>query len=142
MVTLPGRARRGSGGKLVEVLDHTLRIGDQKVSESIIAAYKERGLTPPEHIEEPPLIEARFLVYWEAYQDLQTERHTPRGRIPVNAILDYADRYGIDRDRLKRIVWEVDKVLLVFWKSKDEAAKRQKELEDADKPRPAVGGRS
>jgi hypothetical protein len=142
VVPLSSGTRRGSGGKLTDVLGHTLRIGDTKVSDAIIAAYKERGLVAPEHLEEPPAIESRFFVYWEAYQDLQTERHTPRGRIPVNAILDYADRYGIDRDRLKRIIWQVDKVLLEFWKSKDEAEKRQRELEKASQPRPAVGGRT
>ena len=101
---------------------------------------KERGLTPPEHLETPPQIEPRFAVYWEAYQDLQSERRTPRGRLPVSSILDYADRYGIDRDRLKRIVWKVDEVLLAHWKGLDETEKRQKEAEAAS--RQTVGGSS
>jgi len=138
MVPLPRPTRRGSGGKLSDVLDHTLRIGDAEVSDKIIAAMKERGLTPPEHLETPPVIERRFVVYWEAFQDLQSERRTPRGRIPVSAILDYADRYGLDRDRLKRIVWKVDETLLAHWKGVDESEKRQKELERSSQK--TVGG--
>lgn len=66
------------------------------------------------------MIRPEFTVYWEAYQDLQSERRTPRGMIPVNAILDYAGCYGLDGDRLKRIIWAVDKTLLAYWKSLDE----------------------
>lgn len=127
MVAIPCHARGGGKGKLTAVLDHTLRIGDAQVSDQIIAAYKERGLTPPEHIEEPPLIEPRFLVYWEAYQDLQTERRQPRGRIPIGAITRYAQDYGLDPDTLKRIVWKVDETLLDHLEGKDKAeAERQK----------------
>ena len=73
MDPLPRGTRRGRGGKLVEVLDHTLRIGDAEVSDKIIAAYQERGLTPPEHLEAPPQIDPRFLVYWgEALEKVPT----------------------------------------------------------------------
>ncbi len=126
MVQFPRRPRRGRGGKLTAVLDHALRVGDAEVSESIIAAYKERGLTPPDHLEAPPLIEPAFFVYWEAYQDLQTERRTPRGRIPVLAIVKYCQAYGLDADTVKRIVWKVDAVLLKHWKGVDESEQRQR----------------
>ena len=113
---------RGSRrGKLVDVLDHQLRIGDEEVSEKIVRAYKARGLQPPEHIAEPPDIEPHFFVYWEAYQDLQGERRSPRGTIPITAIVDYCRAYGLDPDLLKRIVWKVDKVLLEHWAGTDKA---------------------
>lgn len=139
MGPLPEGPRRASRGKLTAVLDHQLRIGDGEVSESIIAAYKERGLQPPEHIADPPDIKSEFLIYWQAYRDLQTERRTPRGAIPVNAIFEYADGLGVDRDQLKRIVWEVDKTLLEYWKGLDEAEKRRQETE---KTRKRLGGSS
>ncbi len=140
MVELPRGARRGRGGKLTAVLDHALRIGDAEVSDKIIAAYKERGLTPPEHIEEPPQIDPRFFVYWEAYQDLQTERRTPRGRIPVMAIVEYCHAYGLDPDRVKRIIWKVDTVLLKHWKGIDESKERQREQQRTAKP--VLGGKA
>ena len=123
MVAIPGHARRGRDGKLTAVLDHTLRIGDAEVSDKIIAAYKERGIEPPEHVEAPPTIEPRFLCWWEAYQDLQTERRAARGPIPIGAITSYAREYGLDADTLKRIVWAVDRVLLDHWRGIDEAEK-------------------
>ena len=125
MVTIPRDPRRGRKGKLTAVLDHQLRIGDAQLSDTIIAAYKERGLTPPEHIEAPPHIEQRFLVYWEAYQDLQTERVHPRGRIPIGAIASYAREAGVEVDTLKRIVWKVDEILLEHWAGQDKAARQQ-----------------
>ena len=134
MVAVPGDARGGGKGKLTAVLDHQLRIGDAQLSDTIIAAYKERGLTPPEHIETPPQIEGRFLVYWEAYRDLQTERRQPRGKIPIGSITRYARDYGLDPDTLKRIVWTVDATLLEHWEGLDktEAAKH--------KAKPTLGG--
>ena len=79
-------------------------------------------------------------MYWEAFQDLQSERRTARGSIPISAIIAYADRYGLDPDTLKRIVWKVDRVLIKFWTSKDEAEKRQREAEAKQKRE--LGGRS
>jgi hypothetical protein len=80
------------------------------------------------------------MVYWEAFQDLQTERRAPRGMIPINAIADYCQTYGLDPDRVKRIIWKVDKVLLDHWKSKDESDERQrKALRDQ---KPTLGGQS
>jgi hypothetical protein len=125
---------------LTEVLDHLLRVGDSEISENILAAYKERGLQPPEHLVDPPDIKPEFLIYWNAWKDLQTERPGPKALIPVNAIFAYATRIGVDQDRLKRIVWEVDKTLLEHWKSQEEAEKRQRELEKAN--RPGIGGGS
>ena len=139
MGPLPQGPRGTSRGKLTAVLDHQLRIGDQEVSESIVAAYKERGLQPPGHIIDPPDIRPEFLIYWQAYRDLQTERRTPRGAIPVNAIFLYADLLEVDRDRLKRIVWEVDNTLLEYWKGLDETEKRRQETE---KTRKRLGGSS
>lgn len=139
MGPLPQGPRGASRGKLTAVLDHQLRIGDQEVSESIVAAYKERGLQPPGHIIDPPDIKREFLIYWQAYRDLQTERRTPRGALPVNAIFDYADRVGLDPDQLKRIIWEVDKTLLEYWKELDEAEKRRQETE---RTRKGLGGSS
>lgn len=133
MVELSRRTRGGRGGKLSEVLDHQLRIGDSEVSETIIAAYKERGLTPPENIEDPPKIDSRFFVYWEAYRDLQSERRTPRGTIPITAIVEYCRAYRLDPDVLKRIIWKVDRVLLAHWKGLDEVEKRKAELERANR---------
>jgi hypothetical protein len=119
---------------LTEVLDHLLRVGDSEISENILAAYKERGLQPPEHLVDPPDIRPEFLLYWIAWKDLQTERPGPKALIPVNAIFDYATRIGVDQDRLKRIVWEVDKTLLDYWRSQEENAKKQAELERASRP--------
>lgn len=125
MVELSRGPRRGSRGKLTDVLDHQLRIGDEEVSESIIAAYRERGLQPPEHLETPPQVRPAFFVYWEAYQDLQSERRAPRGPIPITAIVSYCQAYGLNSDTVKRIVWRVDRVLLDHWKGQDEADKRR-----------------
>ena len=139
MGPLPQGSRGASRGKLTAVLDHQLRIGDEEVSETIVAAYKERGLQPPEHITDPPNIKPEFLIYWQAYRDLQTERRGPRTPLPVNAIFDYADRLDLDRDRLKRIIWEVDKTLLDHWKGLDEAEKTRQETE---RTRKRLGGSS
>lgn len=103
-----------------------MRVGDQDVSESVIAAYRDRGLTPPDHIVEPPQVKPEFLVFWEAFRDLISERTTPRGPIPVSSILDYADRYGLDRDQLKRIVWATDRILVDHWKSQDKAEENKR----------------
>lgn len=124
---------------MTAVLDHHLRIGDEEVSESIVAAYKERGLQPPEHITDPPDIRPEFVIYWQAYRDLQTERPGPRAHLPVNSIFAYADRVGLDRDQLKRIVWEVDKTLLEYWAGLDKAAKARQEAESTRK---RLGGSS
>lgn len=141
MVKLPRDPRRGSGGKLAEVLDHTLRLGDAEAQEKVIAAHKARGLTPPDHLVDPPKIESRFFVYWEAFQDLQTERINPRTTIPIGRIVDYADRYGLDPDTLKRIVWKTDKVLLDHWKGLDAAEKVAAQAKADQKPT-SPGGRS
>ena len=125
MVKFPGSARGRRLKKLINVLDHMLRVGDEAVSESIIKAYRERGLTPPEHLEAPPTIKPGHYVYWEAYQDLQTERVHPRGTIPINAIVKYAQAYQLDFDVLKRIIWRVDKTLLAHWKGLDEIEKNK-----------------
>lgn len=135
MVELPRRTRRGSGGKLAEVLDHSLRLGDAETQEKVIAAHKARGLTPPDHLVDPPRIELRFLVYWEAFQDLQTARVNARATIPIGAILDYANRYGLDQDTLKRIVWKTDRVLLDHWKGVDQAQAAAQETQ-----KPAIAG--
>ncbi len=142
MVAIPRRPRRGRGGKLAEVLDHNLRLGTSEDQEKVIAAHKARGLQPPEHLLDPPKIQSRFLVYWEAFQDLQTERVNPRGMIPIGSIIEYADRYKLDPDELKRIVWKTDQVLLEHWKGVDaaEAAKRKADAER--KPGLPGGGRS
>lgn len=131
MGAFPGEGRKGYRGKLTDVLDHQLRIGDQGVNENIIAAYRERGLQIPDHIENPPEIKAENVVYWEAYRDLITERVQPRGRIPVTRIVLYAAAYALNPDTLKRVVWDCDRVLLEHWKELDEAenAKRQKTIE-------------
>ena len=133
MVAIPRRTRGRRGGKLAEVLDHSLRPGTQEDQEKVIAAHKARGLQPPEHLLDPPKIQSRFLLYWEAYQDLQTSRVNPRGMIPIGSIIEYADRYGIDPDTLKRIVWKVDGVLLEHWKGVDKAAADRAEEERKNK---------
>ncbi len=133
MVALPRSSRGKSDGKLTDVLDHQLRIGDAKVAESIVAAYKERGLTPPENVENPPAIRQEYLVYWEAYRDLVSERRTPRGPIPALAVIAYADAYGLDREELKRIVYAVDRVLTDHWKSLDDAAETKRKAGAASK---------
>lgn len=133
MVTFSRSSRRKSHGKLTDVLDHQLRVGDVQVAESIAAAYKERGLTPPEQIKNPPEIRLEFLVYWEAYRDLISERRQPRGPIPALAVIEYADAYGLDRDTLKRIVYKVDRVLTDHWKNQDAADKVKREAESKRK---------
>lgn len=142
MVAIPRRTRGRRGGKLAEVLDHSLRLGTAEDQEKVIAAHKARGLEPPEHLLDPPKIELRFLLYWEAYQDLQTARVNPRGMIPIGAIIEYADRYQIDPDTLKRIVWKTDGILLEHWKGVDKAAAAQAEAERENKPTLPGGGRS
>ncbi len=123
MGAFQGEGRKGHRGKLTDVLDHQLRIGDQGVNENIIAAYRERGLQIPDHIQQPPEIKAENIVYWEAYRDLITERVQPRGTIPVTRILLYAARFDLEPDALKRVVWACDRVLLDHWKDLDEAEK-------------------
>ena len=139
MVAIPGRSRRRSRGKLAAVLDHTLRLGDSEAQGKVIAAHKERGLTPPDHLVNPPKIELRFLVYWEAFQDLQTERVSSRQTIPIVKILDYADRYGLDPDTLKRIVWKTDQVLLDHWKGVEKSLADQAEAEKNKDKKPTLG---
>ena len=141
MVSIPSRPRRGRRGKLAEVLDHSLRLGTAEDQEKVIAAHKARGLTPPEHLLDPPKIQLRFLVYWEAFQDLQTERVNPRGMIPIGKIIEYADRYKLDPDELKRIVWKTDQVLLEHWKGVDAAEKKAREAE-RDNKAAGLGARS
>lgn len=142
MDRLPGETRRGRGGKLAEVLDHTLRLGDAETQEKVVAAHKARGFTPPEHLVDPPKIELRFLVYWEAFQDLQTERIHAKGTIPIGKIIEYADRYGLDPDTLKRIVWKADQVVLEHWKGVDASNTAQAEAEAERKAALGSGGRS
>jgi len=139
VVAIPGRSRRRSRGKLAAVLDHTLRLGDSEAQGKVIAAHKERGLTPPDHLVNPPKIELRFLVYWEAFQDLQTERVSSRQTIPIVKILDYADRYGLDPDTLKRIVWKTDQVLLDHWKGVEKSLADQAEAEKNKDKKPTLG---
>ena len=134
MVQLPSGTREGRGKKLAEVLDHQLRLGDQDDQEKVIAAHKARGLQPPEHLVNPPQIELRFLVYWEAFQDLQTARVNPRGPIPIGAVLDYAARYDLDPDTLKRIVWKTDQVLIEHWRGLDKAAEADAKRKADQKP--------
>ena len=142
MDPVPSDSRRGSRGKLAAVLDHTLRLGDSEAQEKVIAAHKERGLTPPDHLVNPPKIELRFLVYWEAFQDLQTERVNPRSTIPIVKILDYADRYGLDPDTLKRIVWKTDQVLMTHWKGVDKSLADQADADEDKKPTIGAGAKT
>lgn len=134
MVTFSSSERGGSHGKLTAVLDHQLRIGDEETSEEVLAAYIERGIAPPEHLENPPGIEPEFVIYWEAYRDLLSERAQQRGPIPALAIIQYARLYGIDPDRLKRIIWAVDRVLLDHWKGIDKAEETRRKAEQNQKP--------
>ena len=133
MGALPRSSRGKSNGKLTDVLDHQLRVGDAKVAESIVAAYKERGLQAPEHVVTPPKILQEHLVYWEAYRDLISERRQPRGPIPALSVIAYADAYGLDREALKRIVYAVDRVLTNHWKAQDEAAEVKRKAESKRK---------
>ncbi len=142
MDAIPSGSRRGSGGKLAEVLDHTLRLGDAETQEKVIAAHKARGLTPPEHLVDPPKIELRFLVYWEAFQDLQTERIHAGGTIPIGKIIEYADRYKLDPDTLKRIIWKADQVVIEHFKGVTAAEKARAEAEAERKLAIGGGGRS
>jgi len=128
----PDGIRGESSGKLTDVLDHLLRVGDEKVSENIVKAYKERGLTPPGHLKAPPSILPENYVYWEAFQDLQSER-VARGFIPINSIIEYCKAYSFDFDVLKRIIWKVDRVLLLHWKNQDEVEKVQREAQAEQK---------
>ncbi len=82
------------------------------------------------------------MVYWEAFQDLQGERRTPRGPIPISAITSYCEAFGLNPDTLKRIVWRVDRILTEHWKSVDASEKRQAELTKAAKPAITQGSRS
>lgn len=100
----------------------------------MLAAYLERGITPPEHLENPPGIEPEFIIYWEAYRDLISERVQHRGPIPALAIIAYAKAYGIDPDRLKRIVWATDRVLLEHWRGLDKAEENKRKAENNQKP--------
>lgn len=68
-------------------------------------------------------------MFWEAWQDLQTERRNPRGTIPVSSILRYCEHYGLEADTVKRFVWAIDRVVLSYWASQDEAAKKQAETQ-------------
>ena len=141
MVAIPRGPRRGRRGKLAAVLDHSLRLGTAEDQEKVIQAHKARGLQPPEHLLDPPKIQSRFLVYWEAFQDLQTERVNPRGMIPIGSILDYAARYRLDPDTLKRIIWKTDGVLLEHWKGVDKAEQAARDAQ-ADNKAAGLGAKS
>lgn len=139
MDALPCNARGRRKGKLTAVLDHRLRVGDADVSDDITAAYRERGLQPPDHITDPPKVKPEYFVYWEAFQDLISERRTPRGPIPTLAIIQYADAYRLDRELLKRIVWAVDRILTDHWKAGDEAEEIRRKAEQENKA--SIGGK-
>lgn len=55
-------------------------------------------------------------VWWNAYQDLMTNRpESARRRLPIipeREIRSYARDYGLDVVLLKLIVWGVDKVFI------------------------------
>jgi hypothetical protein len=136
VVAIPRRTRRGRRGKLAAVLDHSLRLGTAEDQEKVIAAHKARGLQPPEHLTDPPMIQSRFLVYWEAFQDLQTAR-----MIPIGSIIEYADRYKLDPDTLKRVVWKTDAILLEHWKGVDKAEAEKAKAERENKAA-GLGARS
>lgn len=140
MGALPGRARGQCNGKLTRVLDHQLRVGSEKVSETVSNAYKARGLQPPGHIDDPPAVLPQYLAYWEAYRDLISERRAPRGPIPALSIIQYANAYQLDCEALKRIVWAVDAVLLAHWNALDDAADVKRKAE-ANKPATLGGNR-
>ncbi len=111
MDELPNRARRGSAGKLLEVLRHRLR-GIQGDESNIADSYAERGLPVPAHIAEPPKVEQSNALYWVAYADLQHERPLAMTgglrRIPWSAIAHYARHHSINVDELKRFIWALD----------------------------------
>ena len=61
--------------------------------------------------------------------------------VNIGAIMDYAERRALDPDRLKRIIWEVDKILLEHWENTDKAKTAQAELV-AEEKRRIAGGKS
>lgn len=109
----------------------------------IVAAYRARGVEPPAHLLDPPRIRPEFLAYWEAYQDLVTERRAPRGPIPVTAVVEYARAYGLDPDTLKRIVWKVDQVVRGYWEAQDKAQEDERKRQaEAERQRQSVGAKT
>jgi len=71
------------------------------------------GQKAPERAGNPPDIEPSYQVWWTAWQDLTTDR--PGGglySIPFSAMANYADRYGLDLELLKLIVWKLDGLFL------------------------------
>ena len=83
------------------------------------------------------LLDKVFLTF----QDLQTARLVPRGMIPINAIIDYAARYKLDPDTLKRVVWKTDGILLEHWKGVD-AAEAAKAKAERDQKGASLGAKS
>lgn len=84
-----------------------------KAAAQVQAQYAELNRLPPARVGDVPEIEPSFLIWWVAWQDLKTDR-PPGGlySIPHSAIALYADRYNLDLELLKRIIWGLDEIFL------------------------------
>lgn len=110
-------------------------------------AYREKGLEPPPDVlpdKEEPDVDAVVLMYWNAFQELQSERPIGgmggAGSIPWTAIDRYADRHGYveggyyDFHELMRFL---DNKWLKMQSDKMEKEKKKSK----SKPKPAKGRR-
>lgn len=68
---------------------------------------KTRGVAPPEFLKDRPTIRHELHFYWQAFNELCTER-TMNGHIPIRAIHDYGDRYGVSSETFRVIMLAMD----------------------------------
>ncbi len=74
------------------------------------------GELPPGRVGKAPTIEPSFSLWWNAWQDLSTERMG--GAVPFRAMREYALHHKLDLNLLKRIVWDLDAVYAKYQKKK------------------------
>ena len=91
LAQLAAEVPRRCGKKLTGVLEAVLS-GVSENRSKIAAAYRERGLTPPTHIESPDPMPEEYRFYWGAFCEL---RSCSDGAIPWTAMDQYARLYQV-----------------------------------------------
>lgn len=109
-------------------------MADPQDQDNIRASYEAEGLPVPEQLLEPPTVGRDFVLYWQAYSDLQHDRpESVMGgkvrRIPWATIAAYASHHGLNVDELKRYIWALDSELIG-------AAPNQEGQTEDEEPRP------
>lgn len=108
------RVPRGISGKLIAVLDH-IRSGIGEHSESIVKAYKARGMEPPARLlsDNVPTPKNGELLYWEGFLELATTRQSAGLPIPWTAIDAYTRALPVyDGELFRWVIRRLDNHLL------------------------------